>query len=515
MEGLLVQENLPDSINCRFLVVTAVARVATAPFKIIIIVFKLPYIMYRAYPNFGYLTDNRNFGYDTASMSRLKVGDLILSKTGSVFYSQLSDTPKKIENIIGSLCELFADVPYATIKADAVKFFTLLHSKGFVYLGEEVDFTEIKNRYFSYDKVHPYVLQVSNKPETQKTYETTFGKDCRLTRLHVDISSRCNENCVHCYIPTSKKRNLMTEDMFDVILRQSKVMNILNITISGGEPMLNPSLNSFLQKCKVNNLSVNLLTNLTLLTEELLDVISDNPLISVQTSLYAMDEKIHDAITQQRGSFKKTISAIERLREKNVPLQINCPIMKANSKQYIKVLKYAKLLNVEADSDYLLYGCYDFSKSNLSCRLDLDEVEHIIHEKLSKPIDFNNIKEKVGIKKGEAEDPICPVCKNSLCISNTGDVYPCEGWQSLIIGNLKEQSLKELWENSVIINHLRSLKFKDFPKCILCPDKKYCNTCLVMNANEDVNGNYMHVNTFQCEAARIKHRQMKMKGLGI
>ena len=278
--------------------------------------------------------------------------------------------------------------------------------------------------------------------------------------------------------------------------------------------MLNPSLNSFLQKCKVNNLSVNLLTNLTLLTEDLLDIISDNPLISVQTSLYAMDEKIHDAITQQHGSFKKTISAIKRLREKNVPLQINCPIMKLNSKQYIDVLNYAKSLNIEADSDYLLYGCYDFSKSNLSCRLDIDEIEHIVHEKLSKPIGLDNIKEKVEIKKVEAEDPICPVCKNSLCISNTGDVYPCEGWQFLIIGNLKEQSLSELWENSVIINHLRSLEFKDFPKCNSCPDKKYCNTCLIMNANEDINGNYMNVNTFQCEAARVKHRQMKMKGLG-
>lgn len=206
--------------------------------------------MYRAYPNFGYLTDNRNFGYDTASMSRLKVGDLLLSKTGSVFYSQLSDTPKKMEDIIGSLCELFADVPYATIKTDAVKFFTLLHSKGFVYLGEEVDFTEIRNQYFSYDKVQPYVLPASDKLETQETYESTFGMDYRLTRLHVDISSRCNENCVHCYIPTCKKRSIMTEDMFDVILRQSKVMNILNITISGGEPMLNPSLNSFCKNVK-------------------------------------------------------------------------------------------------------------------------------------------------------------------------------------------------------------------------------------------------------------------------
>ena len=82
--------------------------------------------MYRAYPNFGYLTDNRNFGYDTASMSRLKVGDLIMSKTGSVFYSQLTDFPQKIESIIGGLCKQFVDVPCATIKADAIKFFTQL-----------------------------------------------------------------------------------------------------------------------------------------------------------------------------------------------------------------------------------------------------------------------------------------------------------------------------------------------------------------------------------------------------
>lgn len=469
--------------------------------------------MYRAYPNFGYLTDNRNFGYDTASMSRLKVGDLIISKTGSVFYSQLTDLPQKIESIIGGLCKQFVDVPYATIKADAIKFFTLLHSKGFVYFGEEVGLNTIRNQYFSYDRVQPYELETSEKYETQKTYESTFGVDFRLTRLHVDISSKCNENCVHCYIPVYKKRSLMTEDMFDLILRQSKDMNVLNITISGGEPMLNPSLDKFLQKCRANNFSVNLLSNLTQLNEKLLYIISENPLISVQTSLYAMDENIHDTITQQQGSFRKTISAIKKLRERNVPLQINCPIMKLNLNHYKSVLNYAKSLNIEADSDYSLYGCYDFSKSNLSCRLDVDEIQKILSEKFSMSIDFDKIKENVLSKRVEEEDYICPVCKNSLCISNIGDVYPCEGWQSLIIGNLKEYSLRELWEKSVIIDHLRNLKFKDFPKCNLCPDKKYCNTCLIMNVNEDVNGNYMNINSFQCETAKIKHHQIKKKGL--
>ena len=33
-----------------------------------------------------------------------------------------------------------------------------------------------------------------------------------------------------------------------------------------------------------------------------------------------------------------------------------------------------------------------------------------------------------------------------------------------------------------------------------------------MNVNEDVNGNYMNINSFQCETAKIRHRQMKEFG---
>ena len=64
------------------------------------VIQRLPYILYRDYQDYGYLTDNRNFGYDTASKSCLQVGDLLLSKTGSIFYSMLSDTPQDMEYVI-------------------------------------------------------------------------------------------------------------------------------------------------------------------------------------------------------------------------------------------------------------------------------------------------------------------------------------------------------------------------------------------------------------------------------
>lgn len=469
------------------------------------IIQRLPYILFRDYKDFGYLTDNRNFGYDTAAKSRLKVGDLLLSKIGSVFYSKLLDTPQEIEDVITQLCELFPEVQSSIIREDAFEFFQKLYSKGFIYCGDALDFSTICSKYFLYNNTQPYELSVSQENNDLSVYENTFGKTPRLTRVHIDISSRCNERCIHCYIPASKKCSTMTDEMFYNILHQCIEMNVLNLTISGGEPMLNPHLNDFLLKSRENNFSVNLLSNLTLLTDDLLDIIANNPLVSVQTSLYAMDANVHDTITGNNGSYQKTLSAIKLLHEKNVPLQINCPIMKQNYHHYKDVIQFAHSLNIEADSDYSLFGCYDLSRSNLSCRLSIEEIESIIEKELLEPQKRENIEKAIENKRKEQDDQICPVCKNALCISNTGNVYPCEGWQSLTLGSLSKQSLKEIWEGAPETNHLRNLTFRDFPKCNACADKKFCNTCLIMNTNESCNGNYTDINDFQCKIAKLKH----------
>lgn len=468
------------------------------------VIHRLPYILYRDYPDYGYLTDNRDFGYDTASKSRLKVGDLLLSKTGSVFYSILSDTPQQIDQVITRLASLYQGVPISVIRDDAMDFYMDLQARGFVFFGEKPDASFLKSQYFSYDNIQSYELNISENQTDQIDYHKVFGDKPRLMRVQIDISSRCNENCIHCYIPANKKNGMMFKEMFDDILMQCIDMKVLNITISGGEPMLNPLLNSFLLECGQNNFSVNLLSNLTLLSEELLDILSENPLFSVQTSLYAMVEDVHDSITNRTGSFRKTMASIAKLQKRNIPLQINCPIMKQNLPYYKGVLQFASSLNVEADADYSLYGTYDLSQSNLSRRLSISEIDSIIKT--------GSLKSAETFRKGEQavnnitffDNQICPVCKSSLCISNIGEVYPCEGWQSLKLGNLKKQTLREIWLVGEMTNHLRSLTFMDFPTCNSCQNRNYCNICLILNANEDLNGNYENVNSFQCEIARLR-----------
>ena len=179
--------------------------------------------------------------------------------------------------------------------------------------------------------------------------------------------------------------------------------------------------------------------------------------------------------------------------------------MKQNKSDYKGVLEFAKSLNIEADYDYSLYGSYDLTSSNLSCRLSAEEIENIEKTKV-----LNNSElESITNKQKDSSTPICPVCKSSLCVSNNGDVYPCEGWQNLKLGNIEKQSLKEIWDENPIVLRLRNLQYKDFPKCNSCLHKQFCSICLIMNVNEDKKGNYSNVNPFICEEAKIKERSYR------
>ncbi len=461
---------------------------------------KLPYIIYRAYPTSGYLTDNRNFGYDTATKSSIKVGDLLLSQEGSIFYSLLEEEFLGVDEIARRLMKIFKEVNYETLFEDAMIFYNELSKKGFIVCDIDVRDNFKLPGYFSYDNTKPFLLDLQSGG-CQNFND--FSNDYNLSRVHIDISSRCNENCVHCYIPSKNKCSLMSKEVFDRVLEQCISMRVLNITLSGGEPMLNPHLKSFLLKCRDANFSVNILSNLTCLSDGLLELIKANPLISVQTSLYAMNEDIHDSITRNKGSYKKTLTSIMKLHECNIPMQINCPIMKQNRYCYQEVLDFAQSLNVEASSDYSLFGCYDKSEENLECRINPPDVLEIIDKDCKNENKLKDMVQSIDAKRVNDTDSICSVCKSSLCISNNGDVYPCEGWQQMILGNIISSSLKYIWEDAPLTKHLRELKYQDFVECSICQNRKYCTTCLIMNANEK-NGDYMIVNPYMCELANVK-----------
>ncbi len=226
-----------------------------------------------------------------------------------------------------------------------------------------------------------------------------------------------------------------------------------------------------------------------------------------------MDADVHDFITTVKGSFKKTKAAIEKLVAADIPVQISCPIMKANKKGYDKVLDYAKTLKIKAQTDYIMMARADLDVDNLANRLSIEETEQVIRDiiqhdsqyrdstlqqlPLSDEIQFNLERFK--------KQPVCGVGYDNCCIAANGDVYPCAGWQDYVLGNVYKQSLKEIWENSNRIKELRKITEASFPLCIECEARNYCSRCLVRNYNES-GGDMFAVNHHFCDVAFLNKR---------
>lgn len=472
-------------------------------------------IIFRNYEAFGYITDNRNFGYKQVNSNDNIIGDKILSESGAVFFSVLEKEPQTIDELTKKISKQFIDVDIDTIKSDVIDFFYTLEQDGFIVSGETIQECYKKDIRFSYRNSEPEIIKKSfssktmhpNK-STQDFLEEYFNGKPQLISLHVEITSKCNERCIHCYIPHENKISHMDSDLFYDILKQCKDMKLLHLTLSGGEPMLHKKICEFLQKCNEYNFSVNVLSNLTLLDDKIISEMRANPLLGVQVSLYSMNPNIHDEITQMKGSFEKTKNAILKLIENDIPLQISCPIMKQNKECYSDVIEWAKNHNIQVSDDYVIIARYNHTINNLNCRLSDDEVKELIYIKATNnPLYLKQIEIEAKKKKGiEPNDFVCSVCNSSICIAENGNIYPCAGWQDYILGNVKENSINYIWNNSEKVQYLRDLRRHDFPKCLQCSAKEFCTMCMVRNANENPQGDPLVVNEYFCKIAKYNKK---------
>lgn len=484
---------------------------------------KLKYnIIFRNYESFGYITDNRNFGYIPTNSSKTDIGDKIISESGAVFLSVLSKIPQTIDELAEKIVSRFTDVDISIIKHDAIEFYCILEQERFIVSGKTFQECEEKDTKFSYKTLEPESIEKTLYPntrhikkDTQEFFVEYFKGKPQLTSLHIELTSRCNERCVHCYIPHEDKICNIDTDLFYDIIRQCKDLNVLHLTLSGGEPMLHKNFCDFLRKCREYDFSVNVLSNLTLLDGEILKEMKANPLLGVQVSLYSMNPDIHDEITQMKGSFEKTKNAILKLVENDIPLQISCPIMKQNKGCYNEVVQWANQHKIPTGDDFVIIARYNHTTQNLNCRLSINEVKEIINEKVADDVKYLEQIEIEAERKKDItpDDFVCTVCNYSICIADNGNVFPCAGWHGHIVGNVKETPLKEIWENSEKVQYLRGLRKKDFPDCIKCQDKEYCTICMVRNANESPLGDPLAVNEYFCDIAKFNRKMvLELKG---
>ena len=131
--------------------------------------------------------------------------------------------------------------------------------------------------------------------------------------MQLDLTYRCNERCIHCYLDHDDHGEMTTAEIKD-LLDQMADAGVFYLTISGGEILMRRDFFEILEHARARTFCIKLKTNGVLIREKEADRISALGVESVQISIYSHRPEVHDAITKMPGSLAQSIEAMRLLR---------------------------------------------------------------------------------------------------------------------------------------------------------------------------------------------------------
>ena len=140
----------------------------------------------------------------------------------------------------------------------------------------------------------------------------------------------CNNKCIHCFV----RHKLSNAEEIPLSALKSIVDTIEEemVIVTGGEPTIREELLELLQYIKSKGKIVNMQTNAYKLSDKNYFNSIKNFIDTVTIPIHSNDMDIFDAVTQIKGSGKKTFEALTNFRETNILAMTQTVINQLNYK---------------------------------------------------------------------------------------------------------------------------------------------------------------------------------------
>jgi radical SAM protein with 4Fe4S-binding SPASM domain len=318
-----------------------------------------------------------------------------------------------------------------------------------------------------------------------------------------NITNACNLKCKQCYQDAGPSKDELTlKEKFKIIDHIADT-GIIFLNFAGGEPLLSKNFLDVAEYASRRGMYVRVLTNGTLLSKKVADRLSSMGVDMVIVSLDGAINVTNDKIRGVPGCYEKAVRGIKNCVDKKIKTAIAMTLSKYNYKEIDALVRLAKRLGVK------YFFVKPFIPTGRGCKfsfMDLSpEVKNYVVKKLAgmsieekdliisvdvpqyecalcdmpdsdgkiKITDFGVVMETdVGIKLIESG---CRAGTISIILNPNGDIKPCM-YMDIVIGNVKKDSIKNVWENSEVIKNLRTRE--DLKgNCGKCKDKYICGGC--------------------------------------
>lgn len=286
-------------------------------------------------------------------------------------------------------------------------------------------------------------------------------------RVTWDLTMKCNLMCRHCYNSSEPQVEELSPSQVHTIADKLADSKIFFVSLSGGEPLMEPEIWNIIKKFKSRGKLVQLISNGTLVTERIAKKIKEHDVNSVQISIDGLKET-HEYQRGVEGCFDKTVRGVEYLLRENVPVVVNTLVFQRNRYEIPELLDKLIQLGVGEfrTSRLILMGRgEDLEKEVLTPEQTKSFILYILEQR-------ETLKDKIQIFPDECMSFVgekiqdyglswygCPAGRTECAVDNKGNVYPCVFLMcdEFCMGNLLESAFDDVW-NSQQFDEFRTIE---------------------------------------------------------
>jgi len=187
----------------------------------------------------------------------------------------------------------------------------------------------------------------------------------------IDLTSRCNLGCIHCYVGPQKgdgSHEMDTGRWFSLIDEMADA-GCLYLLVTGGEPMLRGDFADIYLYIRKKGILPTVFTNGTLITGDILRLFREYPPESVEISIYGATAGTYETITGVRGSFDKCMTGISGLLGNRTEVRLKTILMTLNRHEFYDMENLARSWGLRFRFDACIFPRLSGDRSPLELRV--------------------------------------------------------------------------------------------------------------------------------------------------
>lgn len=282
-----------------------------------------------------------------------------------------------------------------------------------------------------------------------------------LYSVMLELSYRCDLACVFCYNDRSRTATPLTLAEYERLLADLAAMEVLNLTLTGGEPLRHPDFFAIGAAARRLGFAVRVKTNGHSLSRDTARRLRDtvDPWV-VDLSLHGACAATHDRQTRVAGSFTRLLGNVHEMRSLGLRLKFNCTLTRWNEGEIDEMFALADRLGVPLTVNPTLSPRDDGDRSPLTLSPSdegLRRLFRVARERAARThVGGGTVVALAGDEGLPAAPPTkhCGAGSNTLTVDPFGTVYPCVQWRRPL-GSIRERSIREIWNGSKALRAVR------------------------------------------------------------